>query len=166
MKPYHWTEESHLKNRTWLFSPAIVLMVAIMPTGLAAESAEGTGPAAIAVSFDDPAIEWGGCPEFMPEGCRIAVLHGDPSQPNADIYFEVPPDSHVPRHWHTSAERMVLVSGELHVTYDEQPTVVLKPGTYAYGPARLPHDARCAPGDPCVLFIAFEGPVDAVASTD
>ena len=58
---------------------------------------------------------------------------------------------------------MVLVSGELSVTYKGQATTVLKPGMYAYGPAKLPHEAVCASGAPCVLFIAFEAPVDAVA---
>ena len=52
-------------------------------------------------------------------------------------------------------------SGELRVTYDGQEPVTLKPGMYAYGPAKLPHKATCAPGDPCVLFIAFESAVDA-----
>jgi mannose-6-phosphate isomerase-like protein (cupin superfamily) len=56
---------------------------------------------------------------------------------------------------------MVLVSGRLEVVYEGQQPVTLRPGMYAYGPAKLPHRARCASGDPCVLFIAFEGPVDA-----
>lgn len=117
---------------------------------------------AIAIAHDDPAIEWVACPDFLPEGCRIAVLHGDPAEPNADIFFKVPPGVTVPHHWHTSVERIVVVSGELHVTYDGQPTMVLQPGTYAYGPARLGHVAHCSDGDPCVLFIAFEEPIDAV----
>ncbi len=58
----------------------------------------------------------------------------------------------------------MLVSGELHVTYDGQKTAVLKPGTYAYGPAKLPHKAECKNAGPCVLFIAFELPVDALPS--
>ena len=58
---------------------------------------------------------------------------------------------------------MVLVSGELHVTYEGQPTTVLKSGMYAYGPAKLAHKAVCGSAAPCVLFIAFEAPVDAVA---
>jgi len=37
------------------------------------------------------------------------------------------------------------------------------PGEYAYGPAKLPHEATCTSTTPCVLFIAFEGPVDALA---
>jgi quercetin dioxygenase-like cupin family protein len=57
----------------------------------------------------------------------------------------------------------VLVAGELRVNYDGQPAVNLKPGMYAYGPPALPHSGRCESDDPCVLFIAFEAPVDATA---
>lgn len=112
---------------------------------------------------DDPGLEWGPCPAFMPAGCEITVLHGDPAQPNADIFFKVPGGAVIPRHTHTSAERMVLVSGELQVTYDGHEAVVLTPRTYAYGPPELPHEAVCADGDPCILFIAFEQPIDAFA---
>lgn len=114
-----------------------------------------------ASTFKDSSLKWGACPPFLPEGCGIAVLHGDPTQPNADIFFKVPGKSKIARHWHTSAERMVLVSGELQVTYDGQKPTLLIPGSYAYGPAKLPHEATCASEEPCVLMIAFESPVDA-----
>ena len=39
---------------------------------------------------------------------------------------------------------------------------VLKPGTYAHGPAKHPHMGYCASASPCILFIAFESPLDAV----
>lgn len=110
----------------------------------------------------DADLKWGPCPPFLPKGCEIAVLHGDPAKRNVDIFFKVPANASVPRHWHTSAERMVLVTGELHVTYDGHKTAILKPGTYAYGPAKLPHTAECKSASPCVLFIAFESPLDAV----
>lgn len=61
---------------------------------------------------------------------------------------------------------MVLVSGELQVTYDGQEPIILKPGAYAYGPAKHPHKGHCAQGDPCVLFVAFELPIDAVPVDD
>jgi mannose-6-phosphate isomerase-like protein (cupin superfamily) len=89
------------------------------------------------------------------------VLHGDPSKPNADVFLKVPGGSKLVRHWHTSAERMILVAGEMHVTYDGHKPVVLRAGSYAYGPAKLPHSAECKGKADCVLFIAFEGPVDA-----
>jgi mannose-6-phosphate isomerase-like protein (cupin superfamily) len=116
----------------------------------------------VARTAKDSQLKWGPCPAFLPKGCEISVLHGDPAKHNADIFLKVPANSTLARHWHTSAERMVLVSGELHVTYDAHKTAVLKPGTYAYGPAKLPHKAECKNAGPCVLFIAFEGAVDAV----
>ncbi len=117
---------------------------------------------AITRSAQDADLKWGGCPPFLPKGCAIAVLHGDPAKDNVDVFFKVPAKSTIPLHWHTSAERMVLVAGELHVTYDGQKTAVLKSGTYAYGPAKRPHKGYCASRVPCVLFIAFESPLDAV----
>ncbi|TVP53039.1 MAG: cupin domain-containing protein [Halomonadaceae bacterium] len=111
---------------------------------------------------DDPDLEWGPCPEFMPEGCSLAVLQGDPEDHNADVFFRLPGNSTAPHHWHTSAERMVLVAGEMEVDYDGQDPVTLTPGTYAYGPPRLPHVTHCTSAEDCVLFIAFEESVDAI----
>lgn len=117
---------------------------------------------AVTHTVDEQKLEWGPCPPFLPEGCGIAVLHGDPAKDNVDIFFRVPAKSYIPPHRHTSAERMVLVAGELHVTYDGQETMVLAPGSYGYGPANRPHKGYCASAVPCVLFIAFESPLDAV----
>jgi hypothetical protein len=125
--------------------------------------APATEPA-LTRTADDARLQWGPCPPFLPEGCALAVLHGDPAKGNADVFLRLPGGSDVPLHWHTSAERMVLVAGELHATYEGQETAVMRPGTYGYGPAKRPHHARCASAEPCVLFIAFEEPVDAVPS--
>jgi len=116
---------------------------------------------ALAYKHDDPRLKWGSCPPFIGKGCEIAILHGDPAKNNLDIFFKVPGDFAIPHHWHTSAERMALVSGTLSVTYDDQKTERLETGMYAYGPAKRPHTAYCEKGDPCVLFIAFEEPLDA-----
>lgn len=143
------------------FQRAILMLLLVLLSSFAVAEGPAREPAS-ALTFKDAQLKWGPCPAFIPKGCEIAVLHGDPAEENADIFFKVPANFTIPPHWHTSAERMVLVSGKLSVTYDGQKTVVLKPGTYAYGPAKLPHKATCAKGNPCVLFIAFESPVDAV----
>jgi quercetin dioxygenase-like cupin family protein len=125
----------------------------------------GAAPAqeqAITRSAQDAELKWGPCPAFMPAGCGLAVLHGDPAKANADVFLRLPANASIAEHWHTSAERMVLVTGELTVSYKGQPSAVLRPGTYAYGPAKVPHSASCGAGASCVLFIAFESAVDAV----
>ena len=116
---------------------------------------------ALTYKHNDPSLKWGPCPAFIGKGCEIAVLHGDPAKNNVDILFKVPGDFAIPHHWHTSPERMVLLSGTLKVTYDNQSTEVLETSMYAYGPAKRPHTAYCQKGAPCVLFIAFQEPLDA-----
>ena len=142
-----------------VFSAALVL---ITPFALADKPAQK--PAQI-FSIDDARLEWGSCPSFIPKGCKITVLHRDLWKNNADIFLKVPANFTIPRHWHTSPERIVMVSGQLEITYDGQQPILLKPGMYAYGTAKLPHKASCGNGDPCILFIAYEGPIDTVPTS-
>lgn len=138
-------------------SPWIAVVAAIVicaPTAYAQRGGE-------AFSRSGDAIEWSPCPGFMPKGCELAILQGNPSQPNADIFLRLPGRTSVPKHWHSSPERMVLISGEMDLGYAGQPPVRLEAGHYAYGPARKPHTADCRSEEPCLLFIAFEGPIDA-----
>jgi quercetin dioxygenase-like cupin family protein len=138
------------------------LLISLSIAGASAHAQAPDQEPALSSTADDAQLKWGPCPPFLPEGCGIAVLHGDPAKDNADVFLRVPGKSSLPLHWHTSAERMVLVAGELHVTYEGQQPAILKPGTYAYGPAKRPHEGYCASAAPCILFIAFELPVDAV----
>lgn len=109
-------------------------------------------------------VKWGACPPIFGKGCEIAVLQGDPSRPNADVVLRLQPGIRLGWHRHSSAERMILVSGQLRVEYAGSKPATLKGGHYAYGPAGLAHQAACAGPAPCILFIAFEGPVDALAA--
>jgi quercetin dioxygenase-like cupin family protein len=120
----------------------------------------------LAMAADDPALQWGACPPILPAGCQIAVLHGNPGAPNADVFLRVPAGYVIPPHRHNSAERMVLVSGRLRVRYQGSAERTLLVGHYAYGPPGVPHRATCEGQDPCTLFIAFVGPVDAEAVTE
>jgi quercetin dioxygenase-like cupin family protein len=101
---------------------ALALLTA--PMAVAEEGGE-----AFVAQPDDPEMHWNPCPAFMPEGCQIAVLQGDPAEPNADILFRLQGGQSVPRHTHTSPERMLLLSGDMEVVYDGQDPVVLTPRT-------------------------------------
>ncbi len=72
----------------------------------------------VLISIDDASLQWGPCPPFIPEGCKAAVLHGDLAVPNTDVVFQFDGGLDLPNHWHNSAERMILLSGELEVTYE------------------------------------------------
>ena len=140
--------------------------VAVLATGLiggAAALAQATDGPPLATPPDGAALQWGPCPSIFPTGCQIAVLHGNPAEANADIFLRVPAGYEIPPHRHSSAERMILVTGQLRVKYQGTPEVNLSSGHYAYGPAGRPHRASCLGDQPCILFIAFVGPVDAEA---
>lgn len=117
----------------------------------------------VLTSFKQKDLQWGPCPPFMPEGCGIAVLHGDMSKPDVDVLFKVNGKSEIPNHWHSSHERMVLLTGKMEVTYEGEATQTMTVGDYAYGPAKKPHTAKCLSKDPCILYIGFGEPVDAFA---
>lgn len=117
----------------------------------------------LAIKAADSKLKWGACPPVFPQGCQIAVLHGDPGRPNADVFLRVPGGYAIPPHRHTSAERMILVTGQMRVKYEGVQAATLAPGNYAYGPANQAHRATCLGRQACTLFIAFEGPVDAEA---
>ena len=117
----------------------------------------------VLISVDDESLQWGPCPPFIPEGCKAAVLHGDLAQSNADVVFKFEGGLDLPNHWHNSAERMILLSGELEVTYKGEPKRIMKKGNYAFGPAKKPHTAKCVSKKPCILFVGFVEPVDAFA---
>ncbi len=135
---------------------------ALLTAGLSLTvSAEQAAESPLALLAADPSLEWGACPPFFSEACRMTAVHGNPAEPNSDVFFKVGGGDELPLHWHTSAERMVLVQGELTVRYQGHDPVTLTPGTYAYGPPKLAHDGRCNSDEACILFIAFEQPVDA-----
>ena len=126
-------------------------------------TAPTSSEAPVTKAATDPALKWGPCPAPFPTGCELTVLHGDPAKPNADVLLRLPGGYVIPPHRHSSAERMILVSGQMEVKYQGAAAATLNPGNYAYGPANAPHRATCVGTTQCHLFVAFEGPVDVVA---
>lgn len=145
-------------------SPSALAIGAIALIFAGANTDSQAAPASKPVTATvNSALQWGPCPPIFPAGCQIAVLNGDPTKPNADVFLRVPGGYTIPPHSHTSPERIVLVEGKLTLRYQGASTEDVTPGEYAYGPAGLPHVATCNGAGPCTLFIAFEGPVDAIA---
>ncbi len=150
-------------NRWLKITSILVVLLSCMAVGSTTTVAqEATGEQAISRTHKDPQLKWSPCPPIFPKGCEVTVLRGDPANGPSDVFLRTPANYRLPPHWHTSPEHMILVSGELHVTYEGQKPAVLRAGSYAYGPAKAKHEARCAKAGPCVLFIAFESPIDAV----
>jgi mannose-6-phosphate isomerase-like protein (cupin superfamily) len=149
-------------------SIGLIMLLFIVPTLCIAQNNDEQIPEPSEIkTVNTKDLIWHPAPDFLPD-CTFTVLHGEMSQPNLDIFFKIPINTEVASHWHHSQERMVLISGEMEVTYQGEPTQLMKTGSYAYGPAKKPHSAKCLDKGPCVLFIALVAPFDAypVATKD
>jgi hypothetical protein len=109
------------------------LAVATLMLASTAVAGTPTGEPALAIRPLAKDVQWGPCPPIFAKGCEIAVLHGNPANPNADIWLRVPPGFFLPPHTHSSNERMVLSTGELEVRYENQQKVVLAKWLIASG---------------------------------
>lgn len=116
--------------------------------------------APLSLAPEDPSLEWGPCGDFIPAECQATILRLGPEGRNSDVLYRIPANMELPAHWHTSAERMILISGEFHVDYDGYDPLVMRSGSYAWGPPQVPHTARCGDQGTCLLFVAFEEPPD------
>ena len=149
-------------NKLLKITSLLVVLLSYVAVSSTPAVAQSAGEQAISRTHNDPQLKWSPCPPVFPKGCEVTVLHGDPGKGRSDVFLRTPANYKLPVHWHTSPEHMILVSGVLHVTYEGQKSSILRAGSYAYGPAKAKHEARCANAGPCVLFIAFESPIDAV----
>lgn len=149
---------SRLFIKPKIFNAVIFLFALCFTSKAFAESS--ASKLALVISPDNSNLEWLACPDFLP--CTFAVLHGELGGNNMDIFLKFPSKAKLPFHTHTSAEHMIMIAGEFHTMYEGQDSAVLKTGNYAYGPARLPHDGFCASKKECIMFVAYEKPLDAV----
>ena len=144
-----------------LFRNALCFSIFFIGIGLMAQDGvKDATKMSIAKTIHDSDIVWNPAPDFFP-GCSFTILHGDISGPNLDLFFKVEPNTEIINHTHNSAERMILVAGEMEVQYEGETSQILKAGSYAYGPAKKPHRAKCLDKGECVLFIALVDPFNA-----
>jgi quercetin dioxygenase-like cupin family protein len=135
---------------------ALLGMIALMALAAPTEAQD----APISLTADDPSLEWFPCGDFIPEDCQATILRLGPDGRNSDVLYRIPANMPLPAHWHTSQERMILVSGEFHIDYEGHPPLVMRAGSYAWGPPQVPHTARCGNRGTCLLFVAFVEPPD------
>lgn len=149
--------KKHTKNM-------ITLAFVFLAIGLNAQSNDVSATeteTSFSTTIDNKDLKWLPAPDFFPD-CSFTILHGDIAKPNLDFFFKIEANTEVVNHTHNSPERMILVSGDLEVQYEGEKPVILKAGSYAYGPSGKPHKAKCLDNGPCVLFVAMVDPFDAV----
>jgi quercetin dioxygenase-like cupin family protein len=122
-----------------------VLVLALAPAGLAAQSTETPAPHAIVALAGTE--KWGPAPAILPAGARLAVLEGDPGKPGAfTMRLFMPAGYRIPPHFHPVDEHVTVVRGTFQVgmgdTFDQAKLTDLPVGTFAALSPGTRHFAR------------------------
>ena len=99
-------------------------------------------------------------PERGDSSQEVATLHVDPITKSTQLIIRAPKDYHVGRHWHSANETITVIRGTFVVGHDgSDDRVDLTPGSFAYMPAKMIHDAWTK-DEGATFFITVDGPFD------
>jgi quercetin dioxygenase-like cupin family protein len=105
-------------------------------------------------------LKWVPCGSGMPEGCEVAVLHGNPKTGASEVFVCMPQGYRFPAHWHTANERITMVKGTMSLTVKGGEVINARPGTYLFLPGKTAHSGQCGDTEACVLSVALDKPLD------
>ncbi|MGQ0506430.1 MAG: cupin domain-containing protein [Myxococcaceae bacterium] len=109
-------------------------------------------------------LKWGDGPPGLPAGAKLAVLQGDPGQPNQvfTIRLKMPANFKISAHWHSADELVTVISGNLMIGHGEKADwktmTASGPGGFFAMPAKMAHYAM-AKGETIVQLHGI-GPFD------
>ena len=139
--------------------------VVFMFSGLTAGFAIGAVALAQSTHMVVPAdkVQYAAAPPILPPGAQLAVLDGNPAEKGTIVMrLKLPANYKIPAHWHSTDERITVLSGTFNVGMGDKLTEpgsqALTPGGFLYLPAKMHHFAWTS--SPTVVQINLEGPFD------
>jgi hypothetical protein len=134
-----------------------------LTAGVVSLAFAGAALADEAMMMNPADIKWGAAPPVLPKGAQLAVLNGDPGKPGPfTIRLKTPANYKIAPHWHSQAENLTVVSGELYLGLGEKMSSKaakgLKAGGYHYLPAKQNHFAFTKAAT--VIQVSGDGPFD------
>jgi len=110
-------------------------------------------------------LKWGPAPSLLPKGAEIAVVTGDPGKAGSYVVsVKVPTNYQIPAHWHSKAENLTVLSGDVNVgmgdKLDKNHSSKLEAGGFIFLPSKMNHFLWVS--GPAVFQIHAEGPFDIV----
>jgi quercetin dioxygenase-like cupin family protein len=87
-------------------------------------------------------IQWKPCPPNLPSGCEIAVLEGNPKEPDLfTLRFRISGAFAMPPHTHPKDERVTVLEGKAYVAFGKDGT---RENAKEFGPGDYYVNARDA----------------------
>jgi len=95
----------------------------------------------------------------IPDCATTAAQQGDPGKGNAVLLVKTHTGCVVPWHWHTTSERLMMVSGRAKVEMKDATAASLRPGDFILMEAKHIHQFTCSAT--CMFFaVTGDAPFD------
>jgi quercetin dioxygenase-like cupin family protein len=142
-----------------LLSTLLISAVALPISALAQPPSHYAGAAPMFMNFKD--IKWEKTnPELGDKSPEISVLHQNPQE--TEVFIRAPKNFHVPRHWHSANETITMIHGTFILKHDgsDERMTLNQPGSFAYMPAKMIHEAWTGSDQEALYFITADGKFD------
>ena len=94
-------------------------------------------------------------PELGDKSSEITILRVHPETKATHLMIRVPPNTHIPMHWHSANETHTIVKGTFIMECDGK-REALSAGSWNYIPAKTHHQAWTKPDEGALLFITVD----------
>ncbi|GAA1710157.1 hypothetical protein GCM10009765_69340 [Fodinicola feengrottensis] len=122
-------------------------------------AAAATGPQGDPVVFHSARHEhWMPCEGLA--GCTQLPSRTNPVTGGSESMFRLKAGTVFTKHWHTSPEHVVGVSGTMIYHLDTGRTYRLGAGDFLYYPGKTVHWGQCARGADCIYYVYDDLPYD------
>lgn len=143
-----FTRHKETASESFNFPAALLLVAALGING----SARGAEPMFM---VHPSTANWMPCIADNPQVCQFAPFRGDPQKEPSHRFVKAVAGFAFPKHWHISAEHLVVVSGTVVLAEDGREQN-LGAGSYVYIPVRRVHWGSCP--EECTFYLKIDGP--------
>jgi hypothetical protein len=142
-----------------LLHTLLISAVAFPTSVLAQTPAHDAAAAAVSRNFKD--LKWEKTnPELGDGSPEISILYESPQE--TELFIRGPKNFHVPRHWHSANETITMIHGTFILKHDgsNERVALDQPGSFAWMPAKMIHEAWTGPDEEALYFITTDGKFD------
>jgi hypothetical protein len=144
--------------KNWLYA-LLIGAAAFPPSVLAQTPSHDASARAAFLNFND--LKWEKTnPELGDKSPEISILHESPQE--TELFIRGPKNFHVPRHWHSANETITMIHGTFILKHDgsDERVALDQPGSFAWMPAKMIHEAWTGPDGEALYFITADGKFD------
>jgi hypothetical protein len=144
--------------KSWLHT-LLISAVAFPPSVLAQMPPHDASGRAVFLNFKD--LKWEKTnPELGDRSPEVSILHENTQE--TELLLRSPKNFHVDRHWHSANETITMLHGTFILKHDgsNERVVLDQPGSFAWMPAKMIHEAWTTPDEEALYFITTDGKFD------